>query len=162
MEITYLLHLCRLKSLQDSGTLPRARTLGKGPVSSRQSLCRAPARQRPLGIVLIGKGCLCRAPRGRLSAKAFREPRQHSAKADGRRKGALVDGYLPSATMAGARQRLFIFLKKNSLLRALLAGSRQRLFICLFGKNLCRVPYRLALGKEYLFIFLNISLPSAW
>jgi len=46
--------------------------------------------------------------------------------------------------------------------RALLAGSRQRLFICLFGKNLCRVSYKLALGKEYLFIFLNISLPSVW
>lgn len=76
---------------------------------------------------------------------------------------ALVDGSLPSATMAGARQRLFIFFKKNSLPRALMAGSRQRLFICLFGKNLCRVSYKLTLGKEYLFIYLfilNISLPS--
>ena len=74
---------------------------------------------------------------------------------------ALVDGSLPSATTAGSRQRLFIFFKKkNSLPRALLAGSRQRLFICLFGKNICRVPYKLALGKEYLFIFFNISLPS--
>ena len=43
-----------------------------------------------------------------------------------------------------------------------MAGSRQRLFICLFGKNLCRVPSRVALGKEYLFIILKISLLSAW
>jgi len=33
--------------------------------------------ERSFGIVLIGKGCLCRAPRGRLSAKAL--PRATSA-----------------------------------------------------------------------------------
>jgi len=58
-----------LSSLQDYETLPSARALGKGPSRTRQRLCRALTRQRPLDKELIGKGILCRVPHVRGSAK---------------------------------------------------------------------------------------------
>ena len=161
-----------LVSLQDCGTLPSALALSsKGPNRTRQSLCRAPTRQRPLGKDLIGKGILCRVPRVRHSAK----PRQRSAKAD---------GSLPSAERQGARQRVFtffgkffaecrsgrhsakIFFLKNSLPSATMEGTRQIFFEKFFAEchvagnrqswpgsaQLCRVP---PLGKAGILFFFQ-------
>ena len=100
MKVCHIYHSC---TLRDYEALPSARALGKGPSRTRQRLCRAPTRQRPLGKELIGKGILCRVPRVRHSTKPL--PSATSAlgkdkkeKTPKNRKKFFLGGGLPSAS----------------------------------------------------------------
>jgi hypothetical protein len=67
--------------------------------------------------------------------------------------------------LSGTRQRKGVVTALEPMTAALpsanLAGTRQRVFIFFFVKILCRVPTDPALGKGFKFLFLKIFLPSA-